>query len=91
MNTQSLFTHKTMGAIDAPNRIVMAPMTRSRSAQPGDVPTDLMAAYYAQRASAGFMVTEATQISTQGEGYSFKPGIYTTERNRRSSDAVWRR
>jgi len=52
-------------------------MTRSRSAQPGDVPTDLMASYYAQRASAGFIITEATQISAQGKGYSFTPGIYT--------------
>lgn len=75
----ALFTNKTMGTVEAPNRIVMAPMTRSRSAQPGDVPTDLMAAYYAQRASAGFIVTEATQISAQGKGYSFTPGIYTPE------------
>lgn len=79
MSTQPLFTKKTMGAVEAPNRIVMAPMTRSRSAQPGDIPTDLMPAYYAQRASAGFIVTEATQISAQGKGYSFTPGIYTDE------------
>ena len=76
MNT-ALFTAKTVGATNAPNRVVMAPMTRSRSEQPGDVPTALMAEYYAQRASAGFIVTEATQISPQGQGYSFTPGIYT--------------
>lgn len=52
-------------------------MTRSRSLQQGDIPTDLMAEYYAQRASAGFIITEATQISPQGKGYSFTPGIYS--------------
>lgn len=72
-----LFTEKGNGVFKAGNRIVMAPMTRSRSQQPGDVPTPLMAEYYAQRASAGFIVTEATQISPQGKGYSFTPGIYT--------------
>ena len=55
----------------------MAPMTRSRSTQPGDVPNALMAEYYAQRASAGLIVSEATQISPQGKGYSFTPGIHT--------------
>jgi N-ethylmaleimide reductase len=55
----------------------MAPMTRSRSAQPGNVPTDLMAEYYSQRASAALIVTEATQISPQGQGYSFTPGIHS--------------
>lgn len=60
-----------------PNRIVMAPMTRSRAAQPGNVPTALMAAYYAQRAGAGLIVSEATQISPQGQGYSHTPGIHS--------------
>jgi N-ethylmaleimide reductase len=55
----------------------MGPMTRSRSAQPGDVPTLLNARYSAQRASAGLMVTEATQISREGQGYAGTPGIYT--------------
>lgn len=59
-----------------PNRVVMAPMTRSRSTQPGDIPNIEMAKYYAQRASAGLIITEATQISKQGQGYSFTPGIY---------------
>jgi len=72
-----LFSSKHIGQFEASNRVVMAPMTRSRSEQPGDIPTQLMAEYYAQRASAGFIVTEATQISAQGKGYSFTPGIYT--------------
>jgi N-ethylmaleimide reductase len=57
----------------------MAPMTRSRTTQPGNVPNAMMAHYYAQRASAGLIITEATQISQQGQGYSFTPGIYTDE------------
>ncbi len=76
MTNSALFTAKNIGSISAKNRIVMAPMTRSRSAS-GDVPTDLMAEYYGQRASAGFIVTEATQISQQGKGYSFTPGMYS--------------
>ena len=73
----SLFTPFELGPLQLPNRIVMAPMTRSRSSQPGDVPNAMMAAYYAQRASAGLIVSEATQISPQGKGYSFTPGIYS--------------
>jgi N-ethylmaleimide reductase len=75
----ALFSSKKIGLFEPKNRVVMAPMTRSRSKQPGDVPTQLMADYYAQRASAGFIVTEATQISQQGKGYSFTPGIYSEE------------
>lgn len=59
------------------NRIVMAPMTRSRTTQPGDIPNAMMATYYAQRASAGLIISEASQISRQGQGYSFTPGIYS--------------
>ena len=59
------------------NRIVMPPMTRSRSTQPGDVPNKLMAEYYAQRAGAGLIVSEGTQISALGKGYAWTPGIYT--------------
>lgn len=76
MTKSTLFTAYKVGVTTAKNRIVMAPMTRSRSSA-GDVPTDLMAEYYGQRASAGFIVTEATQISQQGKGYSFTPGIYS--------------
>lgn len=61
------------------NRIVMPPMTRSRSTQPGDIANDLMATYYAQRASAGLIVSEGTQISELGKGYAWTPGIYTND------------
>lgn len=80
-----------LGPLALPSRIVMAPMTRARSSQPGDVPNALMAQYYAQRASAGLIVTEATQISRQGQGYSFTPGIYSDAQVdgwRRVTDAV---
>lgn len=79
MKNSILFNEKKLGTFEANNRIVLAPMTRSRTAQPGDIPTDLMAEYYAQRASAGFIITEATQISSQGKGYSFTPGMFTAE------------
>ncbi|MGK3124137.1 alkene reductase [Candidatus Pantoea formicae] len=68
-----------LGDFTLSNRIVMAPMTRARTAQPGNVPTALMAEYYQQRASAGLIVTEATQISPEGQGYSWTPGIHTPE------------
>ena len=77
--TTSLFSPTPFGAMTLPNRIAMSPMTRSRTTQPGNVPNALMANYYAQRASAGLIITEATQISQQGQGYSFTPGIYTPE------------
>ena len=79
MKNSIIFNAKTLGNFEASNRIVLAPMTRSRTAQPNDIPTDLMAEYYAQRASAGFIITEATQISSQGKGYSFTPGMFTAE------------
>ncbi|MGL4603652.1 MAG: alkene reductase [Iodobacter sp.] len=68
-----------LNGLDLKNRMVMAPMTRCRTTQPGNIPNALMAGYYAQRASAGLMITEATQISPQGQGYSFTPGIYSEE------------
>ncbi|CAN7515366.1 alkene reductase [Acidovorax sp. LjRoot66] len=86
-----LFRPLQLGPLALPSRIVMAPMTRARSSQPGDVPNALMAQYYAQRASAGLIVSEATQISTQGQGYSFTPGIYSDAQVdgwRRVTDAV---
>lgn len=72
-----LFSPITFAGISAHHRVVMAPMTRARSSQPGDVPNALNAQYYAQRASAALIVTEATQISPQGKGYSFTPGIHS--------------
>lgn len=74
-----LFTPTTVGSMSVNNRVVMAPMTRSRSTQPGDIPNDLMAQYYAQRASAGLIITEGTPISAVARGYSLTPGIYTPE------------
>ncbi|MEL6498910.1 MAG: alkene reductase [Planctomycetota bacterium] len=75
----NLLSPITFGDIEAPNRVFMAPLTRSRSAQPGDVPQDMNAVYYAQRAGAGLIISEATQISPQGKGYAFTPGIHSDE------------
>ncbi len=57
----------------------MAPLTRLRSIEPGDIPTPLMAEYYRQRASAGLIISEATQISAQAKGYAGAPGIHSPE------------
>ena len=77
--THSLFSSYELGPYPLSNRIVMAPMTRSRAAQPGNVPSPLNALYYAQRASAGLIVTEGAQIAPQGQGYPWTPGIFTAE------------
>jgi len=77
--TPSLFSRYEIGPYTLKNRMVMAPLTRSRSKQPGNVPGRMNAFYYAQRASAGLIITEATQISQQGQGYAWTPGIYTEE------------
>lgn len=76
---QKLFQPITVGRFELPHRIVMAPLTRSRATQKGNVPTPLMACYYAQRASAALIISEATQVSMQGQGYSWTPGIHSTE------------
>jgi N-ethylmaleimide reductase len=68
----------TLGPLQLPNRVVMAPMTRNRAGR-GNAPGALNATYYAQRASAGLIVTEATQISPQGVGYPGTPGIHSAE------------
>jgi N-ethylmaleimide reductase len=73
-----LFTPIEVGSLRLPNRIVMAPLTRSR-AGPGNVPTALNALYYAQRASAGVIISEATQVAPEGQGYVSTPGIHSTE------------
>src|ERR1700728_4334537 len=67
-----------LGPLQLPNRVVMAPMTRTR-AGPGNVPGAVNATYYAQRASAGLIVTEGTQVSPQGQGYAGTPGIHSAE------------
>ncbi|MBN3853385.1 alkene reductase [Paraburkholderia sp. Ac-20340] len=79
MTSRTVFSPITLGRHALAHRIVMAPMTRARSTQPGDIPNATNAAYYAQRASAALIVTEASQISPQGKGYSFTPGIYSAE------------
>lgn len=75
-NSTDLFSPVHMGAIEMANRIVMAPVTRSRYEEDG-VPGQLHAAYYAQRATAGLIVAEATNISVQGRGYAATPGIWS--------------
>ena len=74
-----LFEPFTLGDLLLPNRVLMSPLTRSRSKQPGDIPWELNATYYAQRVGAGLIFAEATQVSPQGKGYAFTPGIYSTE------------
>lgn len=78
MPTIDVFSTFRLGPLTLPNRAVMAPMTRNR-AGPGNVPTSLNATYYAQRASAGLIISEATQISPQGVGYPGTPGIHSAE------------
>ncbi len=80
MKKQLLLQPYTLGDIVLPNRVVMAPMTRSRSDNQGKVPIgDLHAIYYAQRATAGLIITEGTQVSEEGVGYINTPGIHSRE------------
>ncbi len=72
----ALFTQYRMGDLTLPNRIVMAPMTRSRAGD-ADVPVSMTVTYYVQRASAGMIITEGSQVSQQGVGYMHTPGIYS--------------
>ena len=75
--TDTLFTPHTAGDLVLKNRIVMAPLTRNRAKPANDTPYDLHAEYYAQRAGAGLIITEGTQISPEGKGYAWTPGIYS--------------
>jgi N-ethylmaleimide reductase len=83
MKTQSannLFTSVRIGSMELEHRVVMAPLTRSRSVQPGSFPGDLMLEYYSQRASdGGLIVSEGTSISTAGGGWFGAPGLYSDE------------
>jgi N-ethylmaleimide reductase len=79
-----LFTPIRIGALDLPNRLVLAPMTRNRAVA-GEVPNPLAVEYYAQRASAGLMITEATQVSADAQGYPRTPGVHSDEQV-----AAWR-
>ncbi len=76
MTQKSLFEPYALGSLTLSNRIVLAPLTRNR-ARAGFVPSELAPTYYSQRASAGLLIAEATQISQQGQGYQDTPGIYT--------------
>lgn len=75
MNISRLFQPYRLGTLDLKNRIVMSPMTRSRAV--GNIPNDIMAAYYSQRAGAGLLVTEGTSPSPHGLGYARIPGIFS--------------
>ncbi len=91
MNNRALFTPVELGGLTLKNRIAFPPLTRQRSAQPGNIASDLMSLYYRQRASAGFMVSEGAQIEPRGQGYAWTPGIYTEEQVegwRKVTDAV---
>ncbi|MCH6232630.1 alkene reductase [Cognataquiflexum rubidum] len=79
MSTQPLLEKLQLGDLELKNRIVMAPMTRSRADNPGNIPTELQATYYSQRASAGLLITEGSQVSKIAVGYINTPGIYSQE------------
>ena len=79
MKASQFFQKIHLGPYLLTNRIVLPPLTRSRTTQPGNIANELMATYYPQRASAGFMVTEGTQIEPRGQGYAWTPGIYSPE------------
>ncbi|MCB1412971.1 MAG: alkene reductase [Xanthobacteraceae bacterium] len=90
MTTSKLFDPYQLGPLTLPNRVVMAPLTRNRAVA-GMVSNPLAAEYYGQRASAGLLITEASQVSQQGQGYHGTPGIYSSEQIagwRKVTDAV---
>ncbi len=80
MSDQALLQDYKSGVLDLPNRLVMAPMTRSRADNPGNLPTgELQGEYYRQRASAGLIISEGAQVSERAVGYINTPGIYSKE------------
>src|SRR5246500_5902056 len=83
---QPLLTPVRMGKLELSNRIVMAPLTRMRAANPGHVPSELHVEYYAQRASAGLIIGECTEISPDAYGWADTPGLWNVEQVR-----GWRR
>src|SRR6202171_5478176 len=90
-SSEPLLTPYRMGDLDLPNRVIMAPLTRMRANPDDHVPTALQAEYYAQRASAGLIVAEATAISPEGFGWADTPGLWSAEQVRgwrRVTDAV---
>src|SRR4051812_45963903 len=85
-----LFEPLRTGALDLPNRVLMAPLTRCRASE-GRVPNDLMREYYVQRAGAGLILSEATSVSPMGVGYPDTPGVWSREQTagwKRITDAV---
>ncbi len=79
---QPLFTPVQMGKLQLPNRIIMAPLTRMRAANPGHVPSELHVEYYSQRASAGLIIGECTEISPDAYGWADTPGLWSPEQVR---------
>lgn len=77
MTQTTLFSPLQLGGFTLRNRIALPPLTRCRSEQPGNIPGAMMVDYYRQRASAGFMITEGTQIEPRGQGYAWTPGIHS--------------
>ena len=75
----TLFDPLTIGDLEVPNRIFLAPLTRNRSSGSGRVPNAMMRDYYVQRASAGLIVSEATSVTPAGVGYPHTPGIWSGE------------
>jgi N-ethylmaleimide reductase len=91
LDASILFSPFRLGGLQLNNRLVMAPLTRNRATKGTDAPNNLNARYYRQRATAGLIISEATQISQQGQGYIWTPGIYTeaqVEGWRKVTDAV---
>jgi N-ethylmaleimide reductase len=86
-----LFEPFRLGSLELPNRVVMAPLTRNRATHHNNAANELIAEYYRQRAGAGLIISEASQISQQGQGYIWTPGIYTKEQIegwRKTTEAV---
>lgn len=79
ISSHPLFTPVRMGSLELRNRIVMAPLTRMRANNPEQAPTALHAEYYAQRASAGLIISECTEVSPQGYGWADTPGLWSLE------------
>jgi N-ethylmaleimide reductase len=79
MHLDHLLSPLQLGDLHLPNRLVMAPLTRQRSLQPGNIPSELNAIYYAQRANAGLIISEASQVCLEGQGYTWTPGIHSAE------------
>ncbi|ANB76495.1 alkene reductase [Paraburkholderia phytofirmans OLGA172] len=77
--SNKMFSPIKVGVLNLPHRIAMAPLTRSRASKTGNVPTAMNVEYYRQRASAALIITEAAQISPQGQGYAWTPGIHSAE------------